>query len=83
MNLNLINPSCKDHIVLCQTNLPNTSIDALKVRGLVYFLVGVVGPIEEGSLATTMLHVSFMDKEPVNVISGPVWNLAHSGLCAC
>jgi len=58
------------------------SIDGLKVCGHVYFLVGIVGPIEEGNLATTTLHVS-MDQEPVNVTSDPVWNLAHSGPCAC
>jgi hypothetical protein len=65
INLDLINLSCQDHIVLRQANLPQ--IDALHVYRDMNFLVWLVSPIEEGRFTTTALHVSFTDQELVKI----------------
>jgi hypothetical protein len=48
-------------------NLPDLSINALKMREYVDLSIGVVCSIEERRLAGIAFHVAFVDHEPIKV----------------
>jgi hypothetical protein len=48
-------------------NLPDLPINALKMCGHIDLPIGVVYSIEERRLAKIVLHVTFMDYEPIKV----------------
>ena len=67
VNLLLADMSSKHLIVRILASLPNSPINALKMRRHADLLVGVVYSIEVGRLAGTTLHVAFVDHRPIKV----------------
>jgi hypothetical protein len=67
VNLLLTNTSNKHLVVRIFTNLPNSPINALKIRRHVDLLVGVVCSIEVRRFAGTALHVVFVDHRSIKV----------------
>jgi len=67
VNLLLTDTSSKHLIVRILTNLPNTSINALKMRRHADLAVCVVCSIEVRRFAGTALHVVFVDHGPITV----------------
>ena len=67
VNLLLTDTSSKHLVVRILANLPNSSINALKMHRHVDLPVGVVSSIEVGWLAGTALHVAFVDHGPIKV----------------
>jgi hypothetical protein len=71
VNLLLIDMSSKHLIVRILANLPNSPVNALKMRRHADLPVGVICFIEEWRLVRTMLHVTFVDHGPIKV-EGPL-----------
>lgn len=67
LNQILINLNNKHHISLIQTNFPYLGVDTSQVCQHLTLLVGVFGPDEKGSVATTVLYVFFVDQKPLKV----------------
>jgi len=63
----LIETSSKHLVVRILANLPNSSINALKMRRHADLLVGAICSIEERRFAGTTLHVAFMDHGPIKL----------------
>ena len=67
VNLLLTDMSSKHLVVSILTNLPNSPINALKMRRHADLPVGVVCSIEVWRFAGTALHVAFIDHGPIKV----------------
>jgi hypothetical protein len=67
IDLILSNVSFKHNIISILTNLPNFSINPLKMCGYVNLLIGVVYSIEEQWFAETLPHAAFVNHGPIKV----------------
>jgi hypothetical protein len=67
VNLLLTDTSSKHLVVRILANLPNSPINALKMRRHVDLPVGVICSIEEWRLARTVLLVAFVDHGSIKV----------------
>ena len=74
VNLLLTDTSSKHLVVRILTNLPNTSINALKMRRHADLAVWVVCSIEVRRFAGTTLYITFVDHGPITV----EWSLIGS-----
>ena len=62
-DLEIGDPSARNHVVLILTNLPKLRIKPLEVSGHVHLPIGKVGSIEVRRFTITSLHVAFADQE--------------------